>query len=353
MEIILLLVGFVFSFFGVLIYLHDKKVQQKSHIYSGRVIGYNKKTKKKGAAIYAVVEYHSQNGEKIFINSYGSSSPFSYLLQQPVQVLAWGDAEQSVRILGSFYQILAVALLGIGLSCIAAFFATFTWSFLSIGSSLFIAVAIGFQIFRALDSKNMMEVLNKSLSESLSSYSVSRDQFQFSQLMSPGDLQLLWTRQRKSSQISCAILFILAAGLLCGSYSFVNKRETFLRTAQKANGKVSGLKKSKSDKTTTYAPIIEFRNPVSKERVTFTHSISSSRSSWRIGDPVSVLYDPTNPKEAMIDQKWMNWLLPVLPGLIGALFLLMGLHSWRFGHRMKLLEATLPKPPVSPSALSA
>jgi Protein of unknown function (DUF3592) len=93
------------------------------------------------------------------------------------------------------------------------------------------------------------------------------------------------------------------AAILFSAFGFMVNRWRYKRWA-KASGTVIELIKVEtisSDRATmpTYAPRVSFRT-ASGETAEFT-STSSSSAGPAVGDTVSVLYDPTDPKDAQLD----------------------------------------------------
>src|SRR5207248_1431044 len=82
-----------------------------------------------------------------------------------------------------------------------------------------------------------------------------------------------------------------------------------------------------STTTTAFMPIVEFR--ASARVVRFTDWLGS-RSAGHLSDAVTVLYDPANPSQAMIDRPVMNW-IPWMPIAATGLLLVFAAFStaWR------------------------
>jgi hypothetical protein len=53
--------------------------------------------------------------------------------------------------------------------------------------------------------------------------------------------------------------------------------------------------------------------------------VGSSPPAYEVGERVTILYDPTSPKEAKINSFGELWLWPLLLGILGGLDLLTGL----------------------------
>lgn len=79
-------------------------------------------------------------------------------------------------------------------------------------------------------------------------------------------------------------------------------------------------------------PAIEF-TMADGSIIRFTNSVRSS--SWHVGDEVSVAYDPANPSDAVVDDLVGRWFSAALAGLLGAVFLLLGVVLTVFGRRAR------------------
>jgi hypothetical protein len=69
------------------------------------------------------------------------------------------------------------------------------------------------------------------------------------------------------------------------------------------------------------------RFPVEGGRfVVVPDNFSFSPASFRVGQGVTIFYDPQEPLRMMIDRGWRNYLVLGIPGLIGFLMLLGGVQ---------------------------
>ena len=71
------------------------------------------------------------------------------------------------------------------------------------------------------------------------------------------------------------------------------------------------------------APVVAFVGP--NGPVEFRSSIGSSPPAFRVGEIVTVLFDPAQPTNAQLDSFWDKWLLPGVLGFIGVVFGFMGI----------------------------
>jgi hypothetical protein len=78
----------------------------------------------------------------------------------------------------------------------------------------------------------------------------------------------------------------------------------FLAVAVAADGVVVDLSQSVDEDGSTYFPVVRFVAP-DGQVVRFESGIGSNPPDYRVGDPVRVLYDPSNPRTARLDT-WDN-----------------------------------------------
>jgi hypothetical protein len=87
-----------------------------------------------------------------------------------------------------------------------------------------------------------------------------------------------------------------------------------------------------------FAPLVSFQTR-DGETIEFQSSLRSSSPSYRKGERVTVLYDPERPNSAAISSLASIWLGPMVTGIIGTAFLLMGIVFTLVGRRLKKWEA--------------
>jgi hypothetical protein len=100
----------------------------------------------------------------------------------------------------------------------------------------------------------------------------------------------------------CLTLGVLA--VVWAVFAYRSERR-FLRTALRASGVVQSLTAERMERSTVYFPVIRFTTAAG-ETVTAT-SKSSKNSGYPIGQTISVLYDPRDPKNLEIDAPWSRW----------------------------------------------
>lgn len=99
----------------------------------------------------------------------------------------------------------------------------------------------------------------------------------------------------------------LPLGLLAVAWAVLAYRSArrFLSTAVATNGTIQSLRAERIDRTTVYFPVISFTT-ASGNTVT-AESKSSRTGGYRVGQPISILYDPRNPTNLEINAAWSRW----------------------------------------------
>lgn len=122
------------------------------------------------------------------------------------------------------------------------------------------------------------------------------------------------------------VCLILGLSLLGLSFYLYQSKQAFIANAETAQGTVVELIASRSDKSTTYRPVITFTTKEGKQ-TEFTSSAGSNPPSYNQGEKVTVLYDPKNPVKADINSFSSLWLGAIIVGFIGFVFFLIGVFS--------------------------
>jgi Protein of unknown function (DUF3592) len=119
-----------------------------------------------------------------------------------------------------------------------------------------------------------------------------------------------------------ALLLVIAALIL-------QSRLSFESAAVRADGEVVDVVQSSridndGRRSSTWCPAVQFTSETGGT-LTFTAQTCSNPPSYRIGEHVDVLYRPGEPESAAIDGPAERWLLPLVVGGIGSVFMLIGL----------------------------
>ena len=127
------------------------------------------------------------------------------------------------------------------------------------------------------------------------------------------------------------ILFLIA-GVLLSVGAFLSYRHTrhFLTHSTVARGEVIDVvlrattdSDSPRSDASVYYPVIRFENE-SHEAIEFTGSTGSNPPTHRKGDSVAVRYDLDDPHRARVDSFFSLWLLAIIPGGMGLVFVTVG-----------------------------
>ncbi len=149
--------------------------------------------------------------------------------------------------------------------------------------------------------------------------------------------------RRNASPLLIGVIFTaVGAGLLVLTGGLWMETRAFVAGAARAKGEVTELEERRSggDSSPTYRPTVRFLAADGTE-VTFQSSTSSNPPSHRVGDEVGVLYEPGNPRHAEIDSFFDLWLGPLIAGILGAVFTLVGIGVGAAGLREAILRRRL------------
>jgi hypothetical protein len=120
------------------------------------------------------------------------------------------------------------------------------------------------------------------------------------------------------------IFFVVGMGLLIGGIFAFQHTRRFLQTAVEVPGVVTEnvwREDRTSDNRASWAfyPRIRFRTADGQE-ISYISNTGSSPPSYRVNEPITILYDPQQPQHASIKSFVELWLLPVLLGGMGLVF---------------------------------
>jgi hypothetical protein len=120
------------------------------------------------------------------------------------------------------------------------------------------------------------------------------------------------------------LLFVVATILLLASIFLASSTQRFIRSAQAASGKVvDNLPDVDSDGDTVYKPRFVFTLS-NGEEVSVQSQVGTSPPSFRKGQSVTVLYDPSSPQQARINSFMQLWGGAVILIAVAVIFLVVG-----------------------------
>jgi len=124
---------------------------------------------------------------------------------------------------------------------------------------------------------------------------------------------------------TCAkfVLSLIGIALLTLSGFLFYQRVAFIASADRAEGEVTDLEhvrsSSKNNTDGTWRPRVQFRAP-SGAFIEFTSSSSSGTPRYEVGESVGVFFQPSDPRDLLLDDWFELWGGTLIAGLIGAVF---------------------------------
>lgn len=129
----------------------------------------------------------------------------------------------------------------------------------------------------------------------------------------------------KVLKIISTVFSTVGVGMLIVSFFILANTRSFMAGALEAPGKVIDLERSRSSSSSsTYRAVVEFTTATGK-RIEFTSGVGSSPPSHRVGEAVTVLYDPAEPQSARIKSFFQLWFGFLLVFGMGVVFAAIGL----------------------------
>ena len=113
--------------------------------------------------------------------------------------------------------------------------------------------------------------------------------------------------------------------LVFGAVWTVWSTKTWTAHAIEVPGKVIEMVRVRDREDTSYlfAPVVRFQT-IHGSTVEFESGLRSNPPAYRTGQTVAVLYDPDEPRSAAIHGFLSLWLVPIILGFIGTVFLTVG-----------------------------
>jgi hypothetical protein len=359
MEIVMLIAGLIFAGLGGFMYYDHAQFVSTSHPSKGTVVGVRTKRGSKGGEMYApVVGYLYEGAEQEFTSGVYSSS-LSLAIGDSVDILVSNRDPSKARLLNSPVKILSMIFILIGLGCSIGFFFIFDFTLFSMGVAAVITLAIVIQAFFKLRSHHiysfseLMEVVAEAREGKGGAAFTGRSKKSRSSTRTSGSRDSLITDQttlkkhRAKSEMPpwlAWLMIVLAVAAFVGGGYLIQSKSEFLASAQLTHGVVVSLKSETSSSSnggtsTVYYPIVRYTPPGGTE-IEFKHNMGSSSPSFHRGEQVPVLYLRENPREAFIDEGWMNWLGPVIPLIFGVVFSLVGFMALKKQAKRKREQET-------------
>ena len=132
--------------------------------------------------------------------------------------------------------------------------------------------------------------------------------------------------RRRRTLLIVGWVFLAGFGPICmivGAVSYFRTRN-FIARASVAEGVVVEMVERRGENGTMFAPVYSFSDGLGESHTVYS-STSSYPPSHRVGDRVTVLYEPESPEDACLDEFFDLWGFAVIPGGIGLGHFVIGL----------------------------
>jgi len=148
----------------------------------------------------------------------------------------------------------------------------------------------------------------------------------------------------RALKIVAGLILVAGLGMLAWSGNLYFQQNEFLASAKSADGQVVRLLREESNDgegvTYVYAPVVRFtdRDGVPHE---FVNPVASNPPGYFRGEKVQLLYAPSNPADAVIDDFFGRWGLSIVVGAMGLFFTLAGSATLVMGIRKTSMDRWL------------
>ncbi|HEY8192078.1 MAG TPA: DUF3592 domain-containing protein [Alphaproteobacteria bacterium] len=132
--------------------------------------------------------------------------------------------------------------------------------------------------------------------------------------------------QEKTAQVHAPVLSLIGVIFIGVSLYMGQGMYVFMNDAVAAKGIVIRMENQRSGSDgSSYYPHVAFI-PQGGSRIDFRDKLGTSPPAYKKGDHVDVLYDPAEPRHAMIDRGIWNW---GMPGIFGGIGVALLLTAWK------------------------
>ncbi len=279
-----------------------------------RSTGSSEKKKKKvsyaGEMYSAVMEYAVPDGETIQAETDSSSNWLADKIPgTPVKLLVKPHDPESVRkvgwlglIAGLIFAVPGALLLFVGIG---------------MGMNIFTIVIgaaglgyLGFKLFKTLRPRGEWDSIADFQKRMKAK---SADKSKQGRILTHQEIRDRLRYHDRVAQLWQPFLVLMAAGFIGGGIYMAQDMEGLLAVAERTEGHVvrveSVYNASAEGSSYTYYPVIEYADFTGRVS-TFRSKVGSNPPTKKIGDSVTVMYDPDRPGQAQVDRGILNWLIP-------------------------------------------
>ncbi len=239
----------------------------------------------------------------------GSSSPIGSVGDAVCVLIDPSDAEKAA-IKSSLPYVLGAVLVAAGIAACAVFLAGFT---VTPPSALAAAAVVGLCVWNLRAWPRDKLLIDQTRRRGPRVFTeASRNQIRWAEGVTTG------RRPREANAFSAVFFAAVGIATVLVALHLERRTDAFLQRAVRGSGVVVEMVTSRSGRSTTWAPVVEFTHDGRRYR--FRDPVGSNPPSWGRGDRAAVLYDPANPADARIDRGFWNRGVPLSIGAAGALF---------------------------------
>lgn len=127
-------------------------------------------------------------------------------------------------------------------------------------------------------------------------------------------------KQLKRAALAFLSLVVIPGAALLGSIVWLNNRISWIANLSPATGTVTQVLEKVNDGDTVYKPVIEYQVPQAGS-YEFSPATWSGHLTYTKGDSVDVLYSPTEPAKALINEWFEKWFLVTIVLVLSSVLL--------------------------------
>jgi hypothetical protein len=310
---------------GVFLFYMHKHISHKTSSSKGYFIGQleSKNTNNNGRMYSSVYKFTADDGiERICRSGVASSAVTLQRIGTPQHIRYFPTNPNQAKVNNNSYFYLGCACFILGFIFAAVYFANVEFGFIPF---LFISGFIFYfavRIFKRFEGHNLQEKIefyekNKNVFKTLEANTKPIQETE-TFLTNDSFIQI----QSKHIQIlkkALPVHFILVFGLIFGGLYWAYSTSEFERQAHKTIGTITSMKKSTSHTegrvSYTYAPVVSYN--IDGKKYTHTSKVSSSNPTHKTGETLTVLYDPQNPEDALIERGLWNYITQMVLIILG------------------------------------
>jgi len=327
--IVFYIFGLMMLIIGIFLWTDTYAFRAKAVTIRGEIFGYKRKEHGKGYVYYPVVQYHDGGEVFSFESSIGGNSR-EYRIGETVDILLIGNNHSHARLKQSKRPFVSVLIGLMGL----LFFAIY----------LAMAFNVMLLVIALVLIPSGVIVLRKSNpipTQSSADHAVGSFQREERKITPYDATDDIIRENAAHDEIASkdAYIWMFAIGVITLLFSLYWQHDikSLIDISAKTTGTIVAQHSSFDDGRKTYVPVVSFRHDT-YGTIHFDGKTYSRHPSWHIGDRVTVLYDPENPHQAMIDEGF-NFGGPLAMGLFSIFSFAMGGYLYRRKIRFKNISS--------------